>query len=465
MKVLARILYLLAIVVIGDRASFAAQGNCPVPSGKCPAPFCSGRYQGIDSTKGKFPMDPRQLRALLGFDPCSETVPGKEPDYTTWSEMKIPPLRAHVWDVWAAINAPSRYSEKRVAGAALLPKWRTWYSSEDLFCTGALATKHPLPTLQFDPPPQTLPLPDAKACGPSTPGKIAPGDDHGLVQVVLYNAQAAAEIARCCSSGRIQRHPKNSSLEGFSSDSVALKTLWLFVPQQQCRSVPVWDGVPRVAKNPQQGPETWPRSVNVCAPGAHVGAKDRRINSFYWVNSSKLPGAPDHAGFMILVGMHVITHEIPDWVWATFWWHDHPTAGEFAANRTKTPAGPWANYLMDVAFDMDRPWQSTGLPKAIFNPYLEGTLVNGTQSNCIACHRRAVWPVPTEGYATPESAGAALSLGNLVVTGRAASLHSYLPEPNCGIHTAFLWSIALLSAPKPDNYEACPEPEKLLKSK
>jgi hypothetical protein len=152
--------------------------------------------------------------------------------------------------------------------------------------------------------------------------------------------------------------------------------------------------------------------------------------------------------------MHVTTHEIKDWVWITFWWHDHAEFGEFGRDRPRALVQPWDHYVMDVTYDMELPWQSTGLPKAIFNPYLEGGLVNGNQSNCMACHQRAIWPIPTESFLTPDSKGAKLPMVNMVVTGRAASYNSYLPELNCGIHTSFLWTIPRLAG-EPGNYSAC----------
>jgi hypothetical protein len=93
-----------------------------------------------------------------------------------------------------------------------------------------------------------------------------------------------------------------------------------------------------------------------------------------------------------LVALHYTTKEIPDWVWATFWWHDQPDHGPFAADRTAYVSGVWRNYLMDVAYSMDTPREFDGTPNSCYNPWLEARFQNGMQSNCMTCHQRAVWP-------------------------------------------------------------------------
>lgn len=89
--------------------------------------------------------------------------------------------------------------------------------------------------------------------------------------------------------------------------------------------------------------------------------------------------------------MHYTTKEIPNWVWATFWWHDSPNAGKFATERPAVLKGVWRNYLMNASYDMDKPVETNGTPRVVFNPYLEARFLNGVNSNCMTCHRRAVW--------------------------------------------------------------------------
>jgi hypothetical protein len=106
----------------------------------------------------------------------------------------------------------------------------------------------------------------------------------------------------------------------------------------------------------------------------------------------RMPDPPEVGDFLGLVNFHFTTKEIPEWIWATLWWHDHPNNGPFAEGRVAAAAGPWRNYLMDVAYSMDTPREYDGTPNACYNPWLEARFPNGMQSNCMTCHQRAVWP-------------------------------------------------------------------------
>jgi hypothetical protein len=94
--------------------------------------------------------------------------------------------------------------------------------------------------------------------------------------------------------------------------------------------------------------------------------------------------------YVALVAAHVTTREIPDWVWATFWWHDDPEAAAYGADRLKAVVGVFRHYRMRVAYSGDTPYEPDGSPRVAFNPYLEAAFSFGPQSNCIACHQRAL---------------------------------------------------------------------------
>lgn len=105
--------------------------------------------------------------------------------------------------------------------------------------------------------------------------------------------------------------------------------------------------------------------------------------------------------FIALVGMHVGTKEIPNWFWATFWWHDDPTVtnpnkwtARQAEDRPAAIQGVWRNYLMDVSFDMVEPKDEKGGPAAVINPYgeLEVQFPGTMLTNCTTCHIRAAYP-------------------------------------------------------------------------
>jgi hypothetical protein len=94
--------------------------------------------------------------------------------------------------------------------------------------------------------------------------------------------------------------------------------------------------------------------------------------------------------YVAFVAAHVTTREIPDWVWATFWWHDDPDAAPYGADRLKAVVDIFRNYRMHVAYSGDTPPEPDGGPHVAFNPYLEAAFSSGPKSNCIACHQRAL---------------------------------------------------------------------------
>jgi len=102
-------------------------------------------------------------------------------------------------------------------------------------------------------------------------------------------------------------------------------------------------------------------------------------------------GRPFEAGdYVAFVAAHVSTREIPDWVWATFWWHDEPDQGRFGADRAPAVPDLFRQYRMAVAYHGDAPREPDGGPHIAFNPYLEAAFSDGPRSNCVACHQRAL---------------------------------------------------------------------------
>jgi hypothetical protein len=136
--------------------------------------------------------------------------------------------------------------------------------------------------------------------------------------------------------------------------------------------------------------------------------------------------------YLVLVAAHLASKDLPEWVWTTLWWHDRPNDGPFAADRPSNLSGIWRNYLVQVAFDANTPAAPDGGPHISYNPWLEarfpdGKQGGGTQSNCMACHRRASYP----------------PVSFLPVTRGAPDFTNdpaYGPER---LRTSLLWSIAL----------------------
>jgi hypothetical protein len=140
--------------------------------------------------------------------------------------------------------------------------------------------------------------------------------------------------------------------------------------------------------------------------------------------------------YLVLIAGNLATREIDDWVWAAFWWHDRPDQGAFAANRTDELRGEWRNYLMQAAFDDQKPKADDGEPHICFNPWLEarfpdGGQGGGTQSNCLSCHRRASYPL----------------VSFLPVTRGDPDLQNDPAYAAGRLRTSFLWSLVLHAKP------------------
>jgi hypothetical protein len=182
--------------------------------------------------------------------------------------------------------------------------------------------------------------------------------------------------------------PERREIAAFPRAAVAIKTVWALVHAAGVTPLSVWDGAGAGA------PDAWPRIVLVDP----TGARGVPLAHFHYIRI----GAPDLAAvraidpsaragdYAVLVAMHLTTKEIPDWIWATYWWHDRAEAGPYAAQRPAAVTGVWRNYLMDVAYSAQTPREPDGGANIAFNPYLE-TFVGGHQSNCLACHQGAVW--------------------------------------------------------------------------
>ena len=193
---------------------------------------------------------------------------------------------------------------------------------------------------------------------------------------------------------------------------MSLKLIWKRVTKTGLTQLPVWDEKPRVPVAPEQPEKSWERVVLIDPTRSTIPVDERKdalvngkllkdavvvpLSSFYRFQLGAQQAASLGAAegdWMVLVAMHYTTKEIPNWVWATFWWHDKPEVGQYAADKPGSAVlkNVWRNYLMDVSYDMDSPKESDGTPNAVFNPYLEAGFANGVNSNCMTCHQRAVW--------------------------------------------------------------------------
>lgn len=154
-----------------------------------------------------------------------------------------------------------------------------------------------------------------------------------------------------------------------------------------------------------------------------------------------LQGAGPH--YVVLVGVHVTTKEIPDWAWATFYWSRRALDQTLRENQNR-PAGvktPWNHYSMLTTFNADRPRDSaTGGQPIAGSPYLEGKLSHGASSNCLFCHQFASFA----GGSSPRDSRAVGSPP--YINGKrqvdAAMEKAFLAN---SLGTDFLWSLADVS--------------------
>lgn len=264
--------------------------------------------------------------------------------------------------------------------------------------------------------------------------------------------------------------PSDRTVPAFPRESIVLKTVWWPVAPQGITALPVWDPETNPARREGNGYLTWERVVAVdpssdWRTGAvsqlelagRSFANSRRIglDQFYHISvdahmADNMMHDPEtkkaalialgrqiRAGdYLLLVAGNFTTKDIDDWEWAAFWWHDRPEQGAFAAGRPDTLKREWRNYLLQVAFDSEKPTAADGGPHICFNPWLEARFPDagrggGTVSNCMACHRRASYP---EISALPVTRGAADS----------ANDPAYAADR---LRTDFVWSLAMHARP------------------
>lgn len=314
-------------------------------------------------------------------------------------------LRSHSWLVFSRLLEPAPDKPG-------FPRWETWYSFEEMVDGGARA-----------------------AFPPSA--------------AVLYNRELCGEIRRrklFCKSTLDNLLPTagqpGPEITIDSREAAAVKTSWQqisFGGDPADHSVEVWDfhgslsgrnlgsGVRRVCVY-----RPGPSGAGTDCPGEKAPVP---LNRFY--------GEPVGGKFRILLGFHFTTRELDNWVWGTFWWHDRPNDGPYASGRPPSLPPPWNNYLMDTAYDMDNPPEHDGGPKIVYNFYLEGGQTGGTRSNCVTCHRRALWGPNTWAWRLTLDSPSPVPPEVIMVRGSIAATRTYLPEYDQSVKLPFLWTLKL----------------------
>ena len=385
------------------------------------------------------------------------------------SQPHLPAQRLHAWNVFAGMT--QRTPDNKFA------IFETWFSEDETFSTATVAAAAGPRTVvrRFRIPAQFESRPGALAAV-QPPGSAA-------MSFVLYNFAAYNHVRSnrlflgsvldglAKSGAPDAKIPQSRTIPPFPAASVVLKTVWWPVAKDKISAMPIWDpelNPPLVTGNPVG---TWARYVGVDATRQSIPAGETAdivfdgqvkrgshivgLGNFHsitldqngvdTINNGPLGSIAQQSfgrnlevgDFAVLLMTHLTTKEIDDWVWATFWWHDKPNHGPFAADRVGSIAGPWRNYLLTVAYDLNLPPEKDGSPRVAFNPWLEGRFADGGHgggglvSNCMNCHNRASWPrrdVPDRREFLP------VYRGNPDLSGDPA----YAPGR---LRTDFLWSI------------------------
>jgi hypothetical protein len=335
--------------------------------------------------------------------------------------------RLHVWNVFAGMTQPTPDGKH--------PIFETWYSEGEAFAAG--------PQLESIAPRRIIRqfrVPQQFQGKPGQTALEAVGGGDALLSEVMFNfpnfnhirgkgLNRAAELENLLQSGAPDPSiANNKTIPAFPVESISLKTVWWPVKKDQPTPMPIWDPETNPLISAGNPYKTWKRTVaidptrtnippnetmtitflNSPRPNSHVVGLDK----FHFVEldaqtaanamaNSRLaqfvsdvfgPGRPLQAGdFVVFSGTHLTTKEIDDWVWATFWWHDRPDTGPFAADRPNTVKNVWRNYLMSASYDLNLPHDPQGKPHIAFNPWLEAHFRDGIISNCMNCHHRAAF--------------------------------------------------------------------------
>ena len=307
---------------------------------------------------------------------------------------------------------------------------------------------------------------------------------HPQFASVLFNRTAAEHIRKeklftaqgigSVFARRVASHSPDQEreIDPFPNGSVALKTTWALVSDNGGNLPTLYIPNPTVLASKRASgmnqsiptPSDWGTSVRIdtsskttCEDRDYVAEGDNSapivpLDCFYSYkfdteddanafprNLGRITGygsiIPGHT-FLILVGVHAITKETPDWVWTTFWWQNKTSHAPARVHGNR-----WRHFLMDTTLSNTTPFEPAPDygPKMCFNPYLEAQFPNGIVSNCVRCHEHAVYTSNGQHAKVLEG----LDLGSPWRDGTPANSR----PKNChyfddALRTDFMWSLA-----------------------
>lgn len=235
----------------------------------------------------------------------------------------------------------------------------------------------------------------------------------------------------------------------FPDHSIALKPVFWIADATTTTPMPYWNGTgTNATSNPQNPtPDTWKQCVlldptgtatnqnpitcnGATIPGGQyqvvkinkdpsqsglyafqlTAAEATQLNTLLGNDLGQMYGLStlEAGDYAIFVATHVATREIDNWTWQTFWYTPTPSAMPSqppgAQGAPSSISAPWNNYASCTAYYMVTPPNDpNGQQFLCYNPYLETGLTGldnkdqsitdgvGIQTNCMTCHRAAVW--------------------------------------------------------------------------
>ncbi|HET9282325.1 MAG TPA: hypothetical protein VFR24_10225 [Candidatus Angelobacter sp.] len=398
-------------------------------------------------------------------------------------------IRAHAWDLFAGLTRESIMAKE-------LPIWDTWYTKCDLgladcgtkFLEEKLNLHRSL--RNFEVPVQSLEELQSLSLGPGEQSFAAQSSSdafqkrirafairtrtHPQFASVLFNREAADAIRKQClyahegnlsaATSSCPSLPATGKIKEFRRGAVALKTFWQLViadangiGQLETWKQELWNNIQQPNDNNIDRFRTSTvrvdtKSTAECENRDYGDDEVVPLKCFYAIQLTQedvdaLNASPPRlvaisdtgiipGNYLVLVAVHVTTKEIPDWVWATFWWDNHGISDPRAAERPKTIKPRWSHFLMETTLSGTTPLETDGGPKICFNPYLETPLRNGAISNCLQCHSKAAYGPPSR--ISAYDLGVLGRDGKTLASGKAPDPHYF----DNRVQTDFIWSIA-----------------------
>jgi hypothetical protein len=428
--------------------------------------------------------------------------------------QRVVAMRAHAWALFAALTNAEGPDALRP------PIWDSWYTKCDVHLATCLPPSGDRSNKErlmrgFSIPTQDIEssaLADTISASLQRDHRLSPEAKHELENAieskiktdpqlasVLYNKPArdhilanhlySSDYLNIVLNARLQSKSPESEREiaVFPRDAVVLKTGWeLILPSSKgLAQVDVWN--PSVETTKDGGLATardWNKTVTIdttrehdCRDGDYSEDEPIPIGCFYyfqidkdvpvWKNlvheingSSEIPD-PRYHPYALLMAVHVTTKEIGDWAWATFWWYNRASYPIYGCDRPRSSVlkgNKWRHFLMDTTLSAVTPLETDFGHKICFNRYMEEKMPHGMVSNCIQCHRRAVYNPRNDasqcGHDLQLSPGYQLGLLQRctdTINGTLPACRDVVPE-RCRrdyynyyhdvLQTDFLWSIA-----------------------